>query len=339
MASTDEADRRRIYIIAEMACSHDGDMDLARTIIDGAGQAGADAIQFQIWTRDDIVVPDHPSYDFIGTLEFTRQEWLDLAAYVREKYPSMHIISCVGETGSVAFSKTFEPDAYKIHTADLSNPALIKDVASTGARIDLSVGASTLDEIQAGIQWIRDTSDSEIWLMYGFQVFPTPVEAIHLEYMKNLRNLFGLPIGYQDHSDGDDQAAFWLPGVAAGMGADCLEKHITHDRAKKGADHEAALNPDEFARFTAMVRKIEAAKGSPAPHPFSPEEERYRKYSKKSIVAVRDLPSGTVIEEADLCALRAAELGLPPDRTPDFLGKPTTRDISAWELLKEEDVK
>ena len=124
-------------------------------------------------------------------------------------------------------------DAYKLHAADLSNPSLIRCVARTGKRIDLSVGGSSIDEIQTAIQWIRESSDAGIWLMYGYQLFPTPTAAIHLHYMKKLADLFDLPIGYQDHSDGDSDAAFWLPAAAMGMDVDMLEKQASRTTGRK----------------------------------------------------------------------------------------------------------
>lgn len=334
-----EGPGKKIVVIAEMACSHEGDPALARKIIDGAGAAGADAIQFQIWLARDMMVPQHPAFATLNRIELSRQAWSELAAYVRQNYPQLQIIACVYERASVNFAETLGVDAYKLHSADLSNPYLVQYVAETGKRIDLSVGASSLEEIRSAVEWIRASSASEIWMMYGYQSFPTPTDAIHLDYMLKLRELFELPVGYQDHSDGSAPAAFWLPAAAAGMGVDILEKHITHDRACKGIDHEAALNPDEFARFVAMVREIEAAKGSAVPRAFSAEELKYRKYSKKSLVAARDLAAGTEISEGDLLFMRAEELGLPPDQAARLVGKSLRREIPAYHLVLEEDVQ
>ena len=328
----------QVYIIAEMACSHEGDPALARKIIDGAGQAGADAVQFQIWLLKDMMVPHHPDYEKNAKIELSRQEWADLATYVRDRYPKVQIVACIYERSSVDFCESINVDAYKLHSADLSNPYLVKYVADTGKRIDLSVGASTLDEIQRAIEWIRSTSSSRIWLMYGYQNFPTRTDEVHLRYMMKLKHLFELPIGYQDHSDADTEAAFWLPAAALGMRVDILEKHITHDRSFKGIDHEAALNPDEFARFVQMVRTIEGAMGISTPKPFSAEELKYRKYAKKSLVASRDLPAGTRVTEDDLLFMRADELGLPPDQAYRLIGQVTKRDIAAYHLIREDDV-
>jgi len=326
------------YIIAEMACSHEGDPALARKIIDGAGRAGADAIQFQIWLLKDIMVPHHPDFEKVSKIELSQEQWANLASYVRDRYPQMQIIACVYERSSVDFAASINVDAYKIHSADLSNPHLVKYVASTGKRVDLSVGASTLDEIVTAIEWIKSTSSSEIWLMYGYQNFPTLTDEVHLRYMMKLKQLFELPIGYQDHSDADTEAAFWLPVAALGMGVDILEKHITHDRSFKGIDHEAALNPDEFARFVQMVRTVEGAMGISIPKPFSAEELKYRKYAKKSLVASRDLPAGTIISDQDLTFMRADDLGLPPDQSWRLVGKTTQRSIAKYQLVQEKDV-
>jgi sialic acid synthase SpsE len=331
-------EERSAYVIAEMACSHEGNPDLARTIIDGAGRAGADAIQFQIWRLADLDVPHHPGYAVREQLEMSPSVWKELAAYVREHYPQMHIVACVYERSSVDLCEQIDVDAYKLHSADLSNPYLVKYVAAQGRRIDLSVGASTLDEIQTAIQWIKETSQSPIWLMYGIQNFPTRPEDNHLEYMTTLGQLFDLPIGYQDHSCADTEAAFWLPAVAMGMGVDILEKHITHNRALKGIDHEAALNPDEFVRFVEMVSTIEKAQGIPTPRPFSPAELKYRKYSKKSIVAARDLAAGSELSEEDFLYMRADKLGLAPDQTSRLVGRVTRHAIQTYQLIQEEDL-
>jgi sialic acid synthase SpsE len=331
--------RNEIYIIAEMACSHDGVPDLARKIIDGAGNAQADAIQFQIWKLAEMMVPHHPEFPSVSEIELTQEEWRSLAQYTRDRYPGMEIIACVYERSSVDFCETFDVDAYKIHSSDLSNPYLIEYVSATGRRIDLSVGASTLDEIETAIEWIKRGSDAPIWLMYGYQNFPTLPEETDLLSLLTLRERFGLPVGYQDHSDAEGEAAFWLPAMTLGMGVDILEKHITHDRSQKGFDHEAALNPDEFNEFVRMVRTLEIAKGKPLPRPFSEEENKYRKYSKKSLVAARNLAAGDIIQEEDLTFMRAPELGLPPDQKGKLIGKQTKHEITQHHLIQEDDVE
>lgn len=328
---------KKTYVIAEMACSHDGKVELAKNIIKGAGIAGANAIQFQIWSLKDMVVPYHPDYKKIESIALNYDEWRELSEFTRKNYPNLEIIACVYERNSVNFAETINVNAYKIHSADLSNPYLVKYVASKGKRIDLSVGSSTLQEIQNALEWIRGEGLNNIWLMYGYQNFPTPTDAINLRYMMKLKSLFEVPVGYQDHSDADNPSAFRIPAAAMGAGVDIIEKHITHDRSKKGVDHEAALNPDEFLNFTSMVREIELAMGCSTPRPFNEHERKYRKYSKKSIVAGEDLKKGNVITEDKLLFMRTPEIGVPPDMAFRFKGKSLKRDIDKYNLIGEED--
>ena len=326
------------YIIAEMACSHEGSAETAKHIIDSSGKAGANAIQFQIWKLEKMLVPHHSDYTKLSEIEIEPKDWQLLASHVRQFYPDMHIIACIYENGSVDLAEKINVDAYKIHSSDLSNPHLIKYVAQTQKRIDLSVGASSLDEIQTAIDWIRQTSQSDIWLMYGYQNFPTKTNEIHLSYMKKLHQLFELPIGYQDHTDAESDAAFWLPATARGMGISIIEKHITHDRSLKGIDHEAALNPDEFKKFVNMFRTIDESIGISIPKSFSKEELTYRKYSKKSLVAKHFLSQDTCLSENDLIPMRTNSLGLPPDQINRFVGKKLSRNIEAYERIFESDI-
>ena len=329
----------KTYIIAEMACSHEGSIALAKKIINASGQAKADAIQFQIWSLKDMVVPYHNDYSKLARIEISYEDWQQLSEYTRYKFPELDIIACVYEKSSVDFAESIGVDAYKIHSSDLANPRLIQYVAQTGRRIDLSVGASTLAEIQNAVQWIKNMGNFKTWLMYGYQSFPTPTDAINLSYMMKLKHLFERPIGYQDHSGGNDPAAFFLPAAAIGMGVDIIEKHITHDRSYKGIDHEAALDPEEFTKFVEMVREIELSKGTSTPQDFSEEEIKYRKYSKKSVVANRALPVGTVLTDKDLTFMRSNELGLPPSQIEQLLGKVVQTEIPQYALIESHHLQ
>lgn len=327
-----------MYIIAEMACSHEGDSNLAKKIIDGAAEACADAIQLQIWSLVHMMAPQRPEYELLKKIELSRDEWSDLVDYTRDKYPEMQIYVCVYEHHSIDFIESLNIDGYKLNSSDLSNPHVLEKVAATGRPMNLSVGASTIGEIQAALEKTRAISEAKITLMYGYQSFPTHPGDVHLNYMMKLKELFETPIGYQDHCDAETGSAFWLPAAAVGMGVDVLEKHITHERSFKGIDHESALNPDEFLRFVEMVRILESAKGSSIPRPFSDDEIKYREFQKKSIVATRDLPAGTELAYEDLTFMRAESLGLPPDKLEMIIGRTARRDIPAFQSLSEGDL-
>jgi N,N'-diacetyllegionaminate synthase len=327
-----------VFVVAEMACSHEGDMQLAINIIDGASKARADAVQLQIWSLVHMMSPQRKEYELLQRLEFTQDEWVQLVKYTRDKYPDLKIYVCVYEHASIEFIDNLGIDGYKLNSSDLSNPLVLDKVAATGKPINLSVGASTLAEIQSAIERIQKNTDSPITLMYGHQSFPTKPENVHMNFMGKLKKLFELPIGYQDHCDADDESAFWLPAASLGMGVDVLEKHITHDRSYKGIDHESALDPDEFVRFVEMVRTIEKAKGISTPRSFSKDEIKYREFQKKSIVAAHDLNKGTVITTKDLNFMRAETLGYSPTEIDSVIGKVTTKDIKAFQLISKNNV-
>jgi len=325
-------------IIAEMACSHEGNIDLAKKIIDKAAEAKADAIQLQIWSLDNMMSPQRKEYELLKNIQFTKEQWIEIVSYSRKTYSDLKIYVCVYEHSTIDFIESLKIDGYKLNSSDLSNPLVLDKVALKNKPINLSVGASTILEIENAIKRIKDISNSNITLMYGHQSFPTKPENVHMSFMNKLAEHFKLPIGYQDHCDADNDSGFWLPAATLGMNISILEKHITHDRSKKGLDHESALNPLEFIKFVEMVRCIESAKGMPSVRPFTKEEVRYREFQKKSIVVTRDIKKGTILNLNDISFMRAEKLGLAPDKIDQILGKTLLINKLAFDAISEDDI-
>lgn len=328
----------KTFIIAEMACSHEGNLDLAKKIIDKAAEAKADAIQLQIWSLDNMMSPQRKEYELLRNIEFTKEQWTEIVSYSRKAYSDLKIYVCVYEHSTIDFIDSLKIDGYKLNSSDLSNPLVLDKVALKNKPINLSVGASTISEIENAIKRIRDTSNSNITLMYGHQSFPTKPENVHMSFMNKLAKHFKLPIGYQDHCDADHDSGFWLPAATLGMNISILEKHITHDRSKKGIDHESALNPLEFIKFVEMVRCIESAKGSSDIRPFTKEELRYREFQKKSIVVTKDMKKGSILNLSDISFMRAEKLGYAPDKLEMIIGKKLLKDKSAFDAIHKDDV-
>lgn len=321
-----------------MACSHEGQVELAKSIIDSAGAADADIIQLQVWAVEYMMSPSRKEYSLLSDIELTQNEWRDVVTYSRNNHPEMSVYVCVYEHASIDFIQSLDIDGYKINSSDLSNPLVVKKVAETGKPINLSVGASTISEIQNALELIRQVSDSQITLMYGFQSFPTQIDKVNLSYVKKLGDLFELPVGYQDHCDANLADGNWLSATSIGLGATVLERHITHDRSKKGIDHESALNPDEFAEFVKMVRVVENSLGISVPRQFSKEEQQYREFQKKSIVAAVDLEEGITITDECVCFMRAEELGISPDKISNVIGRRLNKAIKAYSNIYESDL-
>ncbi len=327
-----------VFIVAEMACSHEGDLELGKIIIDASAIAQADAIQLQIWSLQYMMSPQRKEYNLLKEIEFSKKEWRELVRYSRERHPNLQIYVCVYEHSTIDFIESLGVDGYKINSSDLSNPLVLDKISSTGKPVNLSVGASTIAEIQSAVHRIKSSSKASITLMYGHQSFPTRPENVNMLYMKKLSKLFELPIGYQDHCDADNESAFWLPAASMGLGASILEKHITHDRSLKGIDYESALNPDEFIRFVEMVHTIDASKGKSKPRGFSKDEKKYREFQKKSIVAIHDIKAGSIIAINDLAFMRAEVLGISPDKSDQIIGSVLLKDVSAYKPILKENL-
>ncbi|MFH1582027.1 MAG: N-acetylneuraminate synthase family protein [Pseudomonadota bacterium] len=324
-----------VFVIAEMACAHNGNLDSALRLVDVAVEAGADAVQLQIFSVKDYIVPHHPIIDLIRKLEMKPQEWYQVMKRVKDCGIALFVAAY--DRPSVDLSIENGVDAFKIHSADLSNPYLTEYIAAKGKPITLSTGASTIEEIEEGINFIKGAGCSKIILMHGYQSFPTKIEEANLRFADYLKGRFGLPIGYQDHTDGDDPMAVILPLVAAGLGVDVLEKHFNLDRKEKGVDYQSSLNPDELKHFIGYLRSIEKSFGRSEPGPFTADEEKYRKSCKKSVVASRDIEAGGEISQVDLLFMRSTP-GLPPTEMKQLIGRKTKRLINKYENLLVEDV-
>lgn len=325
-------------IVAEMACSHDGSYRLMKKIIDDSFNGGADVIQLQIWKLKHMMTPSRSLYKKLKDIEFSYTQWGHIVEYIRKKYPTLMIYVCVYEHNSLDFINSLGVDGYKINSSDLTNYLVLEKISSYNKKTNLSVGASSLNEIQFALNKLQQNVSLPITLMYGHQNFPTDPSQVNLNYMKTLGKLFDLPYGYQDHCDADEESAYWLPAASIGMNASIIEKHITHDRSLKGVDHESALNPDEFAKFVKMVKTIDSSKGTNKPHSFSESEISYRNFQKKTIVAAKRILRGEAITTDNIYFMRAEKLGITPDQVDEIIGRKVKSVVEAYQVLKFDDV-
>jgi sialic acid synthase SpsE len=315
------------YLLAEMACAHDGEAGKAKRLVDAALAAGADGVQLQFFRTAELVTPGNPIHELLSRIEFDDEEWADIHAHARAS--GLHVWACTFDPPSVELALRLGVDAIKLNSSDLSNPGGLGRVAST------------MDEVAHGLAVARAAGGlGRVVLMHGVQNFPTPVADAHIRRMGLLRANFGLPVGYADHTDAENPAARVLDLAALGLGACLLEKHITLDRAEKGVDHQAALEPEEFRAWVARMREAEAALGAGELAPLTEADERYRSFQKKSVVAARDLAAGAVLAEADVRFLRTGERPeLSPGDLPRLLGRRLARAVPALAALRPEDVE
>jgi sialic acid synthase SpsE len=324
------------FVIAEMACGHEGKLDLAKKMIKITATANADAIKFHMESTEDYIVPQHEDYEISKKLQFTRKEWKELFQLARKN--KLLKISMPNDVPSVQIAKENMSDGYYIHSANLSDEPLVKEIAKLRKPIFVGTGASALEEIEKAIKIIKSFGNKKIILMHGFQAYPTKIEDTHLKFLKRLKEKFNLHVGFADHVDGESELCSIVPLLAIPYGAVVLEKHFTIDRKLKLVDYQSAMNPDEFKNFIRNLRFIEKALGTYGPHKLSEDELNYRKRVKKNIVAAIDIKKGEKITEK-MIAFKRSKPGISPLEVKKVVGKIARRDILKnenirWEMLE-----
>lgn len=337
------------FIIAEMAWAHDGSLDKAIRIARGVAEAGADALSIHITSLPDCMVlhygnpegvsagkPASEIYRYLERLNLSPEQVGTLCAETRQAGLALCVMP--NDFPSLALARSLGPDAYVLAPACFAEEDFVRALAREGRPVILRIGGATLGEIDRAVWWLRGAGAHELLLLHGFQVYPTPLEETHLRALPMLRQVFGCHVGLADHLDGGGDQALVIPLLALALGAVAIEKHITWDRAERGEDFEAALDPVRFKTFVRYVRAAEAALGEATMPLLSPDVLKYRQVSRKRVVASGDLPAGTVLEPRHL-ACKRSDAGALPDERPSLLGCRTRVAIPAdgpitWDQLE-----
>jgi sialic acid synthase SpsE len=317
-----------VLIVAEVASAHQGDVDICKELVEKVGRSGADAIKFQKFTAEELVVAG-PSRKHFKEIEFSDTEWREVFS-VAKKF-NWEILADVFDVGSCDLMNELGASAFKIHSTDLTNPYLISHVAEKEKPILLGVGGGTNEEIRGAIETIRSYGKGSIILVHGFQAYPTKLEDTNLKLIQTLGEVFGLNVGYHDHVDAESEMALFLPCMAIPFGATIIEKHVILDRSGKGLDYQSALTPEEFKKMVGNVRDFERAVGS-GKIELSAAEKKYREEVRKNIVAKTNIPAKTVIK-LEMLAFKRSKPGLSPTEAVDMLGKKAKVDIKKDEVI------
>ncbi len=335
------------FTLTDMAWSHDGSIDTAKRIIEAAAEAKVDAIKFHITSLEDYMIPNYgarkgavsagketqPVFDYLKKINLSQGVWKELFPYAKER--GLIIIAMCNDFASLHFASELHPDAYEVHASCLSDEDFVKGVAEQKQPVFLGIGASTLGEIERAITWVNETGNVDIALMYGFQSYPTQLQDMHLRFIQSLKQMFLLPVGFADHTDGGSEYALITPLVASAFGANIIEKHLTYDRSARGEDFESALNPTDLKRLVQLLRDTEKAFGSSAVRPLSEAELKYRQVAKKRTVARRAIRKNEKITKSNLAFKRSDE-GVFPEESRFLIGRRARNDIAKDEPVTLE---
>ena len=326
------------YVIAEAGANHNRDLATARSLIDVAADAGADAVKFQTYSGATLYSRKTPDFDYLeGTTTKKPHELLEDISLPREWQGEL--AAYAGGRGIDFFSTPFDFDAVreldelgvpvlKIASFELVDLPLIRRAAATGKPLILSTGMAVLGEIEDALGAAREAGATAVGLMQCTSVYPAPSERMNLRAMATMERAFGVPVGLSDHSLG-----IAVPIAAAALGAAFVEKHYTLSRDMIGPDHPFALEPGELKAMVAGIREAQAALGSGRKDGPSPEErEEMFTLARRSLIVTEDLPAGTVLEPAMLTTKRTG-WGIPPKHLDIVLGRPLKIDVEEDEIL------
>jgi len=327
------------YIIAEAGVNHEGDMDLARRLIDEAKEGGAHAIKFQTYKASTIASKDSPAYWdltkeptdsqfklFQKYDKFWKGEFEQLKKYCDDV--GIEFMSTPFDVESANFLNEMI-DVFKISSSDITNKPFIEHLCDFGKPIILSTGACYLHEIQEAVEWIV-SKQVPVALLHCILNYPTDDQNAHLGMIKDLQRKFpDKTIGYSDHTLPNDMKVLEMATL---LGAVILEKHFTHDKTLPGNDHYHAMDKEDLKVFHNNLDSMFRILGGQKKYPL-PTETPARNNPRRSLVTAKDIPEGTIISREHLTWKRPAH-GISPRQIEEVLGKQAVRAIEEDEVLQ-----
>lgn len=329
---------KKIYIIAEAGVNHNGNIDIAKQMIQVAKEAGADAIKFQTFISENVASKyaekaeyqkqntncDDNQLEMIKKLELSFESFATLKEYC--DIEQIEFLSTAFDFESINFLKKLDLSRWKIPSGEITNLPYLIEIAKIAKPILLSTGMSTIEEIEAAIEVLRKQGANDITVLHCTTEYPAPLNDVNLLAMRNMRERLGTPIGYSDHTQGIEIAT-----AAAALGAVVIEKHFTLDRNMEGPDHKASLEPNELKAMVKAIRNIEIALGSDV-KTVMPSEYNNRDIARKSIVAKINISKGDIFTADNLTVKRPGN-GMSPMEWYNLIGKIAIRDFKEDEMI------
>ena len=330
----------RTLIIAEAGVNHNGDLALARQLIDAAAVAGADLVKFQTFTADRLATRTAQKADYQNRTTTSTESQHEMLSRLELTDAMHHELIAHCATRKIGFFSTgFDIESvdllvrhgqnhFKIPSGEITNLPYLRHIGRLGKSVILSTGMANLGEIEAAIDALEaaGTPRAMLTVLHCTTEYPTPMAEVNLRAMLSIHAAFGVAVGYSDHTQGIEVAI-----AAVAMGATVIEKHFTLDRNLPGPDHKASLEPAELNALVAAIRNIEVALGDGIKR-LTTSEARNRPVVRKSLVASRAIKSGALFTAENITAKRPAT-GISPMRWDEVIGKTALRDFGPDELI------
>jgi N,N'-diacetyllegionaminate synthase len=328
-------------IIAEAGVNHNGDMEIARKLIDAAADAKADLVKFQTFKADRLVTEiaakagyqTHSTdaaeshYNMIRKLELNREMHEDLISYCKSR--KIGFFSTGFDNDSLDMLVDLGLKIIKIPSGEITNLPYLRHVGSLLKPVIISTGMASLGEIEDALLVLEDTglSRKNICVLHCNTEYPTPIQDVNLRAMLSIRQAFKVDVGYSDHTMG-----IAVPIAAVALGAKVIEKHLTLDRRLPGPDHCASLEPAEFADMVKSIRQTEEALGNGIKR-ASFSESKNKTVVRKSLVAATAINAGELFTEYNI-AVKRPGTGISPMRWDEVVGRSAPRNFDLDDLIE-----
>jgi sialic acid synthase SpsE len=309
---------KNTYVIAEGGLNHNGDINIAKKLIDSAKECGANAIKFQTYKTENFVRETNQYFDVFKNAELNFEQFEELKNY--SKSIGLTFFSTPFDIESAEFLNQLEIPCFKIASSDLTNLPLITKIAKMQKPMIISSGLSTMNEINDAVNCCLFEGNNQIALLHCVANYPAQPNEVNMNVINTLKKTFDFPVGYSDNGESS-----LVDIVAVSMGANIIEKHFTLDKKMSGPDHGFSIDPNGLKSLISQIHEIDQMKGDGIKIPqFS--EIKNRLTIRKSITAKRDLQQGKKIQEDDISIKRPAD-GIEPKYLTMILGKTINTNI------------
>lgn len=334
--------RDKVLIIAEAGVNHNGSLEIAKRLVDEASSAGVDIIKFQTFKAEKLVSKaakqaeyqkknigkgEETQYAMLKKLELSNEQHEELIAYCKSK--NIRFFSTAFDMDSIDYLHSLKLSLWKIPSGEITNYPYLKKIASYKESVILSTGMCELSDIENAINVLvaNGVSKDIITVLHCNTEYPTPMKDVNLKAMLEIREKFGVEIGYSDHTEGIE-----VPIAAVALGATVIEKHFTLDKNMEGPDHKASLEPNELKAMVRSIRNIEQALGT-GHKTISESERKNIEIARKSIVAAKDIKEGEIFTEENITVKRPGN-GISPMEWENVIGKVAKRNFQEEELIE-----
>ena len=328
----------KTLIIAEAGVNHNGDINIAKRLVDEAKKAGADIVKFQTFVPELLsskktkmanyqkknLGEEDSQLNMLRKLALSFDSFVELSDYCKKI--GIKFLSTPFDLQSISFLDNLQ-DIWKIPSGELTNYPYLVEIAKTNKPVILSTGMCSMEEIEESLNVLRDHGSEKISILHCNTQYPTPYCDVNLKAMNTLKDKFGVKVGYSDHTLGIE-----VPIAAVALGAEIIEKHFTLDRSMYGPDHKASLEPKELADMVRAIRNIEKALGDGEKR-VTESERANLSVARKSIVAKIDIKKGEIFSDHNLTTKRPGT-GISPMKWNSVIGTVAIRDFQKDELIE-----